>query len=179
MISIETNRLRVRTLLSTDWQDFFEYRSDPGVCQFQGYEPYTIERCKDFCETQSHTIFGEAGKWVQLGIELVSEKKLIGDIGLKPESFDTRIVEFGITLSHQFQGSGYATEALTAVMDYLYTNKQVHRIVGITDQENKGSIEMFQRVGFRKEGATKQSFWNDNMWRDEYIFAMLKEEFHR
>lgn len=174
---IPTQRLTIRNFRPGDWEDFYAYRSNPAVCRFQGYEPYSKERCIAFTEAQSRADFGEAGKWVQLAVERTDEKKLIGDIGLKPESYDTRLVEFGITFSHLYQGKGYAKEALTAVLNYLFANHNMHRIIGITDQENRNCIQLLEQVGFRKEGATKQSFWNNNMWQDEYIYAMLKEDF--
>ena len=172
MTPLQTKRLTIRRFMPEDWENLFEYRSHPDVCRFQGYEPYSRERCKTFTEIQSRNVYGEAGKWFQLAIELTAEKKLIGDIGLKPESFDPRIVEFGITLSHLYQGCGYAKEALKAMLHYLFTQQQAHRIVGITDQENTGCIRLLEKTGFRKEGDTIQSFWNNNMWRDEYIFAL-------
>jgi [ribosomal protein S5]-alanine N-acetyltransferase len=177
MEPIQTKRLTIRNFRPNDWEDFYAYRSKPDVCRFQGYEPYSKERSIAFTDTQSRADFGEAGKWVQLAIELTDDKKLIGDIGLKPESYDTRLVEFGITFSHLYQGKGYAKEALTAVLNYLFTNHKMHRIAGITDQENTGCIQLLEQVGFRKEGITRQSFWNNNMWRDEFIYAMLKEDF--
>ncbi|MEO7311184.1 MAG: GNAT family N-acetyltransferase [Chitinophagaceae bacterium] len=177
MTPIYTERLTIRNFHSKDWMDLFEYRSTPEICRFQGYEPYSAERCQQFAEAQSQTEFGEPGKWAQLAIELTSEKKLIADIGLKPEYFDTRLVEFGISLSHLYQRSGYAQEALNAVLDYLFTQHHVHRVTGITDQENESCIRLLEQVGFRKEGTTRQSFWNNNMWRDEYLFAMLKNDF--
>jgi len=177
MIPIETPRLIIRNFRKEDWYDLYEYRSNPEVCRFQGYEPYSPERCKAFADTQSQAVFGQAGKWGQLAVELKAEKKLIADIGLKPESFDTRLIEFGITLSHLYQGHGYATEALNAVLGFLFNQHNAHRITGITDQQNTGCIQLLEQLGFRKEGVTIQSFWNNNMWRDEFLYAMLKEDF--
>ena len=96
-MNLETERLIIRNFRESDFADFVEYRSDPEVCKFQGYEPFTEEMGRGYIESLIDGTFGETGKWNQIGVELKSEKKLIGDIGLKPESYDARVVEFGVS----------------------------------------------------------------------------------
>lgn len=119
--------------------------------------------------------FGPANQWAKMGLELKSEKKLIGDISLKPEG-DVRVVEFGISLSRGYQGKGFATEALAAIFDPLFAEKQVHRITALMDVDNSAIIALMDRLGFRREGHYLQSFFDNGEWRDEYFYALLKED---
>ena len=173
---LQTNRLLLRNLKTGDLKDFLEYRSDPKVCAFQSYQPFNEEQAENYIENLKDGEFGEPGKWVQLGIELKSEKKLIGDIGLKPEIYDARIVEFGISLSNQYQKNGFAKEALTTVFDFLFNAAGVHRLTGIVDVENVGCIRLLKNLKFRREAAFTESFWNGEMWRDEFLYAMLEND---
>jgi RimJ/RimL family protein N-acetyltransferase len=122
--------------------------------------------------------FGIAGEWIQLGVELKKEKKLIGDIGLKPESYETRVVEFGVTFSLKHQKKGLAKEALTGVFDLLFQRVGIHRIIGITDVKNENCIKLLEAMKFRREGEFKESFWDQgkNRWRDEFLYAMLEKD---
>ena len=176
MLLLETKHLIIRNLQEIDILDFYEYRSNPAIGKFQSYDPYTLEDCKKFIDEVKGLTFGERGSWVQYGIVLKEENKLIGDIGLKPEVYDGRIVEFGITLSPLYVGKGYAKEALKAVFSYLFLEKQVHRVIGIVDVENESCIHLLRSLGLRQEAHFKQSFWNKGFWRDEYLFAMLESE---
>ena len=175
-MNLMTDRLKIRNLRDKDLDDFLAYRSDPEVCKFQDYEPYTRTESETYIKCLKNDVFGDAGQWTQLGIELVGANKLIGDIGLKPETNDARIVEFGVSMSRKYQKHGYATEALTGIFDYLFTEKAVHRIVGIVDVENTSVIRLIERLKFRREAAFLESYWDKTMWRDEFLYAMLKKD---
>lgn len=175
-MNLQTKRLIIRNMRETDLEDFVQYRSNPEICKFQGYEPFTREKGREFIEEQINQKFGEAGKWMQFSVVLKRENKLVGDIGLKPESYDSRIVEFGITLSNLHQKQGFGREALTGAFNFLFDVKKAHRIIGNVDTENSDSIRLLENLGFRCEGEFKQSFWNNKMWRDEYLYAMLEND---
>jgi len=49
----------------------------------------------------------------------MKDGQLIGDIGVR--FLDDSQVELGYTLSPEYQGKGYAAEAVNAVIDYLFT----------------------------------------------------------
>lgn len=173
-MNLETERLILRSLSDDDLEDLHAFRSDPEVCRYQGYEPATLEESKSFIEWQKDKEFGIAGEWVQVGLELKDQRKLIGDIGLKPEQ-DVRTVEFGISMSRDFQGAGLASEALTAIFDHLFTEKDVHRITAIMDVDNAAMIALAERLDFRREGHYRQSFFDKGEWRDEYLCALLRQ----
>ena len=180
-MNLETERLFIRPIKSEDLDDFLEYRSDPKVCEFQGFQPMDAEKAKNFIKSTENSEFGIAGEWIQLVVQLKEEKKLIGDIGLKPESYETRVVEFGITFSAKYQKKGLAKEALTGVFDLLFERAGIHRIIGITDVKNENCIKLLESLKFRREGEFKQSFWDHgkNKWRDEFIYAILEEEWKK
>jgi RimJ/RimL family protein N-acetyltransferase len=171
----ETERLIIRKLREADLHDLHAFRSDPEVCRYQGYEPETLDGCRQLIEWQMDKEFGPPNQWVKVGMELKSEKKLIGDISVKPEG-DVRIVEFGISLSRDYQGKGLASEALTAIFDHLFAEKEVHRITAVMDVDNTAIIALMDRLGFRKEGHYIKSFFDNGEWRDEYFYALLRQD---
>lgn len=175
-MNLQTKRLRLRNLKESDLEDFLEYRSDPEVCKFQGYESYTREAGETYIAQLKDAAFGVVGQWTQLGIELIGENKLIGDIGLKPESNDARIVEFGVSMSRKYQKHGYAREALTRIFDYLFGEKSIHRIVGIIDVENTDCLRLLEALKFRREAAFVESYYEGEAWRDEFLYAMLEKD---
>lgn len=172
MIELETARLRIRRIHPVDLDDFFAYRSDPEVCRFQGYDPIEYDNAREWIASMQNGEFGAAHEWAQLGVEHTASGRLIGDIGLKPES-DTRIVEYGISFAREFQGQGLASDALTGVVGYLFRERNIHRVIGYCDIENAACIRMMERVGFRREGHLRQSFCDQGVWRDEYLYALL------
>lgn len=172
-----TPRLLIRPLTVADGEDFFAYRSDPLVTHFQSYHFNTLENATAHILTLQDQMFGQRGQWVQLGIQHLADNKVVGDIGLKPEGYDERVVEVGITLSREYQGKGIALEAMKSVLKALFHDYPVHRVICYVDTENQPSINLFEKLGFRKEGHTRQSFCNRGIWRDEYLYAILAKEY--
>ena len=174
-MNLETDRLIIRSLRPEDLNDLYAYRSDPEVCRYQGYEPATLEECRGILNWQNGKEFGAPGEWVKNALELKTEKKLIGDISVKPET-DVRIVEFGISMSRDFQGQGLASEALPAIFNHLFNDHNVHRVTALMDVDNVAMIALATRLGFRREGHYIKSFFDNGDWRDEYFYALLKQE---
>jgi len=62
-------------------------------------------------------------------------------------------VEIGYGISSEFQGQGYATEAVGAVMQWAFKQPGVLRITAETEPENTASIRVLEKCGFRRTGA--------------------------
>lgn len=177
-MNLETKRLVLRNLQESDLDDFHHYRSNAKICKFQSCDVFTIKESKKFINEQSQTIFGTAGEWKQVGIELKENKKLIGDLALKPDKSEPRTVEIGVTLAPEYQKKGFAAEAFTKVFEHLFNETKTHRITAILDVDNISSLRLLENLNFRREAEFKKSYWDKNMneWRDEYFYALLKEE---
>src|SRR5262249_27775947 len=116
------------------------------------------------------------GPWYQLGITLSSTNELIGDTGFRMPEAKPRQAEIGITLAAEFQGQGYATEALHALLDFLLVKLERHRVFASVDPANVRSAGLMERVGMRREGCFVKSRWFRGEWVDDVIFAILASE---
>ncbi|MCP4217110.1 MAG: GNAT family N-acetyltransferase [bacterium] len=173
---LETERLVLRNLLESDLDDFLEYRCDPEVAKYQGWEPFDKDAANDYIMKFKDTVPDIPGKWMQFGIVLKSNNKLIGDCAFKCQEDEPRIADIGASLSRDYQGKGYATETMIAVFGYLFGIMKLHRIIGVADAENRGSIKLMERLGMRKEGHYIKNIFFKGAWGDECLYAMLEEE---
>nr|WP_257286661.1 GNAT family protein [Halanaerobium congolense] len=82
----------------------------------------------------------------------------------------------GYSLSLKYQGKGLATEAVTAVLNYLFFDLNKHRVTASVDPDNLKSINLLERLGMRKEAHFKKSVFINGKWKDDIIYAVLKEE---
>ena len=119
-LNLQTTRLKIRHLELSDLLDFHNYRSNPEVTKYQGFDVMTIDQCEKFIRENSINYFGNAGEWVQFAIENIESRKLIGDCAIKFDQYDTRIAEVGITISHLEQKKGFAKEALLGILTFLF-----------------------------------------------------------
>jgi len=175
-LNLITERLEIRNLKLSDLTDFHAYRSNPEVTKYQGFDVFTFDEANSFIEEHSMKEFGTPGEWVQYGIENRTSDKLIGDCAIKLQQDDPRIAEIGITVSPAEQKNGYAKEALTGILTFLFDAKGIRRVVEIVDTENVASIRLLESLGFRQEGHFIENIYFKGKWSSEYQYAMLKHE---
>ncbi len=173
---LSTKRLQIRNLKTVDIDLFLQYRSNPDVTKYQGFDVMNHEEVSSFIAEQKDKLFGKPGEWVQYGIEDISTKSLIGDCAIKLDSNDIRLAVIGITISHLHQKKGFAKEAMIAILQFLFDIKKVHRVVEIVDAENNASIHLMKSIGFRQEGFFIENIFFKGKWGSEIQFAMLKKE---
>ena len=174
--TLETTRLRLRHFRDTDLPLFMAYRNDPEVARYQSWEGISEPEASTFIQEQKEIQPGVPGQGFQIAIELKETGVLIGDCYFKINELDYRQAEIGFSLSHAYQRQGFATEAVSCFINYAFLTLDLHRIIAITDCENAASIALLEHLGMRREGHFLQNVWFKGKWGDEYLYAILKEE---
>ena len=173
---IETDRLILRRFRPEDVVAFHAYRADPEIARYQGWSDYTIEDARTFVETQSQQMPGALGVGAQIAVETKATSALIGDLFLFTPEEEPRRAQIGYTLQRASQGRGYATEAVRALLGYVFGPLDKHRVTAVTDTENARSVALLERIGMRREAHFVEIVWERDHWCDEYVYAMLQRE---
>jgi len=174
---LKTERLIIRLFRDEDAEVVFAYRNDPLVYKYQGWAvPFTHENVDDFIHLRRILAPGIGGEWYQPALELTSTGEVIGDVAFFRKRQDSREATLGYTLAQAYWHQGYASEAVRAVVSYLFTELDLHRIVADCDSENLASVRLLERLGFRREAHFVESYWLGDRWGDEYQYALLKRE---
>lgn len=158
-LPLATERLLLRRLQPGDLERFAAYRADPVLARYQGWNPMRHEEARAFIATMLAQPTLEKGTWHQIAIARRAGDELLGDIGLcVHENGDA---EVGFTLMHEAQGNGFATEALQGLARELFKSPEVGRVVSVTDERNRASMRVLQRLGMkltsRREAVFKQA----------------------
>ncbi len=171
---LTTARLLIRLLAQADAPALLAYHILPEVSKYQGWRPQSLVDAQDFIRECTQNPPDTPHTWLQFGMFLM-DGVLIGDVGIH-FTHDLRQPEIGITLAPAYEGQGYAAEASQAVLDYLFGTLKKHRVTASVDPRNRRSISLLERLGFRKEAHFVKSYWMDQDWCDDCIYAMLAEE---
>lgn len=174
-IHFKTERLIIRLAEPEDAAGIFSYRSDFDENKYQGWFPDSAEDVCDYIKNMPK-VMDVANVCFQFVIILASEIRLIGDMGIIFTNHNNTQAEIGCTLHKDYQRKGYATEALKAMVDYLFGTLDKHRIVASIDPRNTPSIQLIERLGFRKEAHFRESYYLRGEWVDDIIYAKLKGE---
>jgi len=174
---LHTQRLIIRNFTDSDLESFLAYRNDPAVAKYQGWSlPYPREKAEAFIAEVKDIHAPKQGEWLQLALELKETGEMIGDAAFCIKEEDMRQAIIGFTIASAFWRKGYAAEALSALLDYLFEDIDLHRIVADCDAENIGSWKTLEKLGFRREAHFVESLLFDNEYTSEYYYGMLQRE---
>jgi RimJ/RimL family protein N-acetyltransferase len=173
---LKKQRVILRPFLKTDWKDLFAYLSDPRVVKYEPYETQTKDSCKTIAQERSNN----GSFWA---IELINERKVIGNIyiqKLNPGKFNTWMV--GYVLNSDYWGEGYASEALQKTLNYLFRERNGHRVIAKCNIANKSSWRLLERNKFRREGELINNAYasldknGQPNWHSSYEYAILRDD---
>ena len=144
-----TERLRMRRSVPEDAQQISTYRSDPTVRRYQGWGDTGPAEVRAAIEEMTERAPGDPGGWVQLTVENRHTGRLIGDVGVSPADQHPGVIKIGYTIAPEFQGAGYATEAVRALIDYAFDVLQVDIVRAYASAENTPSIRVAEKAGLQ------------------------------
>ncbi|MFZ1798512.1 MAG: GNAT family protein [Chitinophagaceae bacterium] len=112
-------------------------------------------------------------------IDLPDTNQFIGLIGLNLGKQNYRTAEVWYKIHKNYWRNGYATEALTSVLEFCFIELKLHRIEAGCAVENMASIKVLEKVGMTKEGMKRKILPVRGDWMDNYFFAILEEDFFK
>lgn len=148
---LETERLILRQWQESDILPFIEMNQDPEVMKYFPAMLSADETRNLVTRFKLH--FREHGFGL-FAVELKSEKKFIGFVGLSIPTFEahfTPAVEIGWRLSSKHFGKGYATEAAKKVLEFACDQLKLEEVVSFTAIVNKPSINVMQKIGMARD----------------------------
>ncbi|HEX5938234.1 MAG TPA: GNAT family N-acetyltransferase [Actinomycetota bacterium] len=145
---IVTDRLVLRRSRSEDAETISAYRSDPEVHRQQGWERTDPDGVRADIEEMAGRIPGEPGGWVQFTLE-DRDGRLVGDVGISPADGEPGVLKVGYTVAPAFQGRGYATEAIGALVAYAFDTLHADVVRAYASADNEPSIRVAEKVGMR------------------------------
>ncbi|MBT2757597.1 GNAT family N-acetyltransferase [Mesobacillus foraminis] len=175
-IYVQSQRLITRQFSHEDVNAFYLYRCSPNVAKFQSWEDYQYHQAESFVQRQSRFTPNQPGTWFQFAIASADTNQLIGDCALHTLLDEPRIVEIGFTLAEEHQGQGYASEAVSGLLQYIFTVLNKHKVIALTDVRNEKSITLLERLGMRREGHFLENYMSKGQWVDEYQYSILQSE---
>lgn len=139
---IETERLLLRPVSLDDAEDMYVYASDEENLRFAFEVNKTLEDTKN-----NIAMIYLASPLGRYGIELKSEKKLIGTLDLHSWDMKMLKVEVGYCLNKSYWNQGFATEAMRAIVPVVFEALGVTVLKGRCDQDNIASAHVLEKSG--------------------------------
>ncbi|EME88841.1 uncharacterized protein MYCFIDRAFT_149401 [Pseudocercospora fijiensis CIRAD86] len=87
-----------------------------------------------------------------------------------------RFTEIGLGIIKPYQAQGYGTEAISWILEWAFDTAGMHRVAIRCFEYNEGARRLYERLGFKLEGTSRESLYVAGRWWDEDQFGMLDRE---
>ena len=158
-----TERLHLRRSRPEDAETISAYRRDPEVHRYQGWERTDPEGIRAEIEEMVGRAPGKPGGWVQLSVLERASERLVGDVGFSRVDGEPGVIKVGYTMAPTFQGRGYGTEAMRALVTYLFDVLGVDVVRAYASVENVPSTRVAEKVGMRLVERFERRY-GDEVW---------------
>jgi len=114
---------------------------------------------------------------VSFGVVRREDDVLMGEVVINDINRNSRSASFRIALSDAFTGQGSGTEATSLMLHYGFGMLNLHRIELDVYTINERAIHVYEKVGFKREGLKRQSWYYDHQFYDTVMMSILEDEY--
>ncbi|GEN46179.1 GNAT family N-acetyltransferase [Alkalibacillus haloalkaliphilus] len=172
-----SNRLYLRKVEMEDTELYQSWRNDVDVMYSTNpsLDVYSYEDTRRFVE---NVLVNSNTSKSYIIVERNGETP-IGITSLINMDYKNRNAECIIDLGNkQYWGKGYAKEALTLLLNYAFMEQNLHRVSLKVFDFNEAAIHLYQKLGFKEEGRSREALYRGGNWRDIIHMGLLKDEFN-
>lgn len=108
---------------------------------------------------------------------IVYKDKLVGITGLKYIDWINKKTEVMYWVDKDNLGKGITTKCVKKILDMIFNEYGLNKVVLKTSIENKGSIRIAEKCGFTLEGISKSGELLLNGFTDVCIYNVLKNDY--
>ncbi|UCE36454.1 MAG: GNAT family N-acetyltransferase [Thermoplasmata archaeon] len=169
------DKIYLRALGEEDMDLMAKWFNDPEVRHFiPANKPTSREHWEKWHEKEE-----KDGNSVYLGIAKKEDDKLIGYANFSEINWSHHITkEFGIIIGEIDEwNKGYGEEAIKLMLHYGFNSLNFHRIELGVMEYNERAINIYEKVGFKKEGIKREAWFIEGKWCDVVIMSILKHEY--
>lgn len=161
---LRTARLTLRRAAEHDLSDLHRILSNPQAMVFWGDAPATTldhsaKALRGMMDWQTHP--AQSDEFV-----IVRDGQVIGKAGA------WNVPEIGFFLHPDHWRQGLATEALSAVIPYLFARHDVPRLTADVDPDNTACLALLARLGFHETGRAARTIEIAGRWCDSVYLAL-------
>lgn len=135
---------------------------------------YSADTAKGFIERTLKS-YGEDGRFEAC---IVFDESIIGTIGFHGLDIVNRSAYVGYWIAKEHEGKGIITKSCRAIIDHLFNDRELNRVVITCNVENVRSRAIPERVGFQFEGIRRQAEFLHDHFGDWAVYAMLRPEWN-
>lgn len=174
---LESRTVRLRPLRAGDAAAVFALYSDPEVCRYWSFAPWT-----ELAQAEAWLV--ERMGWrppATYGWALADPAgdELVGTVSLFALSGPNQRAELGYSLLPARQGRGLAREGVRMALAFGFGELGLQRIEADVDPRNQPSWRLLEHFGFQREGLLRNRWRVGDTFADSWMYGLLRDDYRR
>ena len=173
--TLQTGRLLLRPFAESDLESIYALQSNARVLRYWDSPPWS-DRARARAFLDACLKMEQDGTGCRFAIEIETTRTFIGWCSMFRWNPDFRSLGIGYCLDEPAWGKGYATEAVGAMLHWLYDTLDLNRVEAELDTRNSASARVLEKLGFAREGLRREDCVVNGEVSDSWIYGLLKRE---
>ncbi|WP_082235284.1 GNAT family N-acetyltransferase [Halobacillus massiliensis] len=172
----KTERIHLRKVMESDAETYYSWINNLEVMENTSPEldVYTLNETEQFIKN-----IACSDKSKSYMIELNENSMPIGIVSLVNIDYKNRNAECIIDIGNQnYWGSGYGSEAMGLLLNYGFKELNLHKIYLRVFSFNERAINLYEKLGFDKEGELKEHLFRNGEWHGITCLAIFQTNFN-
>ena len=176
--------IQLRAMEPSDLDRLYKWENDTTIWSVSGtLAPFSRFVLEQYLASSHQDIY--SNKQLRLLIDLTvhdeeedddADQRSIGCIDLFDFDPKNRKAGVGILIADRAdRGKGYATEALTLLVEYGFDVLDLHQIHSNVRVDNENSVALFKKIGFEITGLKQDWILDGGKWYDEYTMQLIRK----
>ena len=176
MVTLKGNSIYLRALEPNDLEFIYAVENNESIWEVSNTQtPYSRFLIKQYLKNANQDIY--EAKQLRLAICKGQDFPAVGLIDLFDFDPKNNRAGVGILIQNQEERNiGIGTEALGLLIQFAFSQLNLHQLYANIDSENKPSLTLFTKFEFQKIGIKKQ--WNlvNGKYKDEILFQLINHQ---
>lgn len=163
----------LRAMEPEDLEIMYSIENDPRMWDVTNFTvPYSRYALRQYIENSQYDMF--ADKQLRLMVARQADNEVVGTIDITDFAPLHSRGELGISIRKEFQGKGYAKEALALICDYAFRFLFMKQLVAHVAADNEASIRLFASCGFVQCGLLKEWWHVEGSYKDVLLLQRIR-----
>lgn len=167
------DKFQLRRPEPKDVEALYCYRNDPKIVSALGDYSRGFSRADLVEWVEYHRKNHQDLVWI------ITDQRdcCIGHCGLYQIDFRVGVAEYGICIGmSENRGQGLGELISKAIISYAFDQLNLRRLRLEVLATNLPAINLYQKIGFEKEGVLREEQFRDGVYVDIYLFGLLKSD---
>ena len=170
-----SERVRLRAMEPEDLEIMYAMENDPQTWDVTNFSvPYSKYVLKQYMENSQCDMF--ADRQLRMMIVRCEDDAVVGTIDITDFAPMHSRGEVGIAVRKEYQGNGYASDALKLLCDYAFGFLFLKQLIVHVAADNEVSQRLFGSCGFVQCGLLKEWWFTGGEFKDVVLMQRIRPE---